>query len=102
MNTPIKAKSRASLKAKASKNNTRESHTQPDAKEVASKVISYLEEHFENFDKKSLLKFIPIAILLIYGIRKSNFLLSMILPIATGLITKYFSDRSEAGEVHVS
>ena len=99
MNTTSKPKARTSLKSKAGK---KKAQSQPNAKQVASKVISYMEEHFENFDKKSLIKFIPVAILLIYGIRKSNFLLSMILPIATGIIAKYSSERAGAAVVHTS
>jgi len=69
-----------------------------DLEEKGKEVLKYIEQHFHAMDKETMVKYIPIALLALYGISKSNVLRSLLVSIAIGLIAKYVEDKLVAGE----
>ncbi len=72
--------------------NTTDGH---DMSEVAQQVLDYIETHTKKIDKTTLIKYIGLALVVIYGIRKSNILSSLAISIITGLVTKLLAERFE-------
>ena len=66
-----------------------------DVHSMADTVISYLGEQAKNMDKATLAKYVAIAVLVIYGIRKSNVLGSLAISLITGIVSKYLAERFE-------
>jgi hypothetical protein len=75
-----------------SKSNSESSN---DLQSMAEEVIKYIEAQAKNIDKATLAKYAAIAVLVIYGLRRSNVLGSLALSLITGLVTKYISDQFE-------
>jgi hypothetical protein len=67
----------------------------PDLQQMAQEVIKYIETHAKKLDKATLAKYAGIAVLVIYGLRKSNVLGSLALSLITGLVTKYVSEQMD-------
>ncbi|HLP52180.1 MAG TPA: hypothetical protein VK154_14925 [Chitinophagales bacterium] len=66
-----------------------------DVQSIADTVVSYLGEQAKNMDKATLAKYVAIAVLVIYGIRKSNVLGSLAISLITGVVSKYLAERFE-------
>lgn len=66
-----------------------------DIHSMADTVVSYLGEQAKNMDKATLAKYVAIAVLVIYGIRKSNVLGSLAISLITGVVSKYLAERFE-------
>jgi hypothetical protein len=62
---------------------------------LAEEVIKYIETQAKDLDAATLAKYAGIAVLVIYGLRKSNVLGSIAISIVTGIITKYLSDQMQ-------
>jgi hypothetical protein len=83
---------------KSTASSKRKSNSKPtnDLQSMAEEVIKYIETQAKNIDKATLAKYAGIAVLVIYGLRKSNVLGSLVLSIITGVVTKYVSDQMES------
>ncbi|HLP21387.1 MAG TPA: hypothetical protein VK174_13840 [Chitinophagales bacterium] len=66
-----------------------------DVHSMADTIVSYLGEQAKNMDKATLAKYVAIAVLVIYGIRKSNVLGSLAISLITGIVSKYLAERFE-------
>ena len=66
---------------------------------MAQDVIKYLETHAKKIDKATLAKYIAVAVLIIYGIRKSNVLGSIAISLITGVASKFMADRMEGQDI---
>ncbi len=62
--------------------------------EVAKKVMAYMKEHSQEFDKKTIAKYAAVGVLMLYGMRKNSVLGSMLVSIAAGIITKYILEKT--------
>jgi hypothetical protein len=72
-------------------------HAAPDLdlQAMAEEVIKYIEDKAKNIDKATLAKYVGVAILVLYGLRKSNILGSLAMSVITGMVAKYVSDMME-------
>jgi len=68
-----------------------------DVHSTAQDVIRFLETKAKNMDKATLAKYIGVAVLVIYGIRKSNILGGITLSLLTGIVTKFMADKGAGG-----
>lgn len=66
-----------------------------DLQSRAEEIIKFLEGHAKKIDKTTLAKYVAIAALVIYGIRRSNVLGSLTISLLTGAITKFMADKIE-------
>lgn len=58
--------------------------------DVAEKVMAYIKGNNEKVDKEALLKYAAVAVLALYGLRKTGFLGSILISGAVALIAKHF------------
>ncbi len=63
----------------------------PHIESMIEKVADYLYAHAKTVDKATLLKYAGIAILVFYGLRKSNLLSGIAITLITGVITNLIS-----------
>lgn len=70
----------------------------PHLEDMTQKVTDYLYEHVRNIDKATLLKYAGIALLVFYGIRKSNILSGIAITLISGLITNLLAANSSDGK----
>lgn len=68
-----------------------------DIQTMAQNVVHYLEGHAKKIDKATLAKYVAVAVLVIYGIRKSNVLGSLAISLITGIVTKFMADKLDGG-----
>jgi len=59
-----------------------------DIKDIAGKVMQYLQDKYGDIDKKQLVVYVAIATVALYGMRKSGVLASVVLPFALAMVTK--------------
>jgi hypothetical protein len=83
----------SSAKANTSSRKKSSSTSTEDLQSMAEEVIKYIETHAKKLDKATLAKYAGIAVLVIYGLRKSNVLGSLALSLVTGMVTKYITDQ---------
>lgn len=58
--------------------------------DIADKVLIYIKSNNANVDKESLLKYAAVAVLGLYGLRKSGFMGNILISAAVALIAKHF------------
>ena len=66
-----------------------------DVHSTAETVVRFLESKAKKIDKTTLAKYVAVAVLVIYGIRKSNILGSLAISLVTGVMTKFMADTLE-------
>jgi hypothetical protein len=64
--------------------------------EQAKKIIAYIEERYRQTDNATLVKYSALALMGVYGIRKSKWMGKLMVPIMISLI----SDHFEKPKVH--
>ncbi len=69
-----------------------------DIKKIAQKVKDYIKGESGTFDQETIVKYISVAIVAIYGIRKGGLIGSLLLSVAAGLVTKYLLETEGAAE----
>lgn len=57
--------------------------------EIAKKVMQYIKENTETVDKKALVKYASLAVLSLYGMRKSGLLGGLLVTAAVGVLAKH-------------
>lgn len=68
---------------------------------MANDVIKYLESHAKNLDKATIAKYVAVAVIVLYGIRKSNILGGLSLSIITAIVSKFMADKFEGDFVDI-
>jgi|GEM_PF-5031894 len=63
-----------------------------DIKKIAQKVMDYINGEEASADKETILKYVSVAILAIYGVRKGGLIGGLLLSAATGLVAKYVQE----------
>ena len=58
--------------------------------QIAEKVMEYIKEHNGTVDKEALYKYAAIAVLALFGLRKTGFLGSVLISAAVTLLAKHF------------
>jgi hypothetical protein len=66
-----------------------------DLQAMADEAIKFIENKAMNMDKAQLAKYVGIAVLAFYGLRRSNILGSIAMSIVTGMVAKYVQDKME-------
>lgn len=72
----------------------------PQIEPLVEKLTDYLYQHAKNIDKATLLKYVGIAILVIYGLRKSNLLSGIAITLISGLVANLISSGGESSTQH--
>jgi|ERR1043165_3107833 hypothetical protein len=60
---------------------------------TAENILGFLETKARNMDKLTIAKYTAVALLVIYGIRKSNVLGSLAVSVVTGVVSKFMADN---------
>lgn len=58
--------------------------------QIAEKVMEYIKQNNETVDKEVLFKYAAIAVLALFGLRKTGFLGSVLISAAVTLLAKHF------------
>lgn len=81
------------MKKPASIASLKKINVKSDTQSAVKNVADYVLLNAKKLDKETIAKYVGIALLVIYGIRKSNVVGSLILSIVTGLVTKFMSEK---------
>lgn len=66
-----------------------------DHQTMQDKVLGYINSNVKNIDKTQLAMYVGVALLVIYGIRKSNLMGSLTISLITAAISKFFAAELE-------
>ncbi len=61
--------------------------------DMARQVYAYIKEYTGQMDKKTLAKYVAVATLVVFGLRKNNFLGRLVVSAAAGMVAKYILEK---------
>jgi hypothetical protein len=71
-----------------------------DFEKMGRDVLKYLETHFANLDKADITKYVAVALVVLYGVRRSSILSSVAVSLITALVAKFLAEQIEGKETN--
>lgn len=68
--------------------------------EMAQQVFGMVKEYIGQVDKKTLLRYVSVATLVIFGMRKNSFLGKLVVTAAVGMVSRYIIEAILSGELN--
>jgi hypothetical protein len=67
-----------------------------DIKKIAQRVMDYIKDENGSLDREAILKYVSVAIVAIYGVRKGGIIGGLLVSAAAGLVAKYVTEYQQS------